>query len=361
MKKMILVFTVFALILAMSGCLAESIFAPLEVIPTTAPSLTAPSYGAMANVAEDQVEESAEGGTIVTYRGVDASGYNNFGVYLGGLGFSVTGQEKQEGQIAYSLTNGQVEFVMIYNQPNQVMWLIYPKGTDYEGSAVFGNTAAERISLPTAGAGFTVGDILVFGHYEQDNNLDNGPEEIEWIVLEAQNGKVLLLSKYGLNAKPYHAEPDTEVTWETCSLRQWLNNKFLSTAFSETEQTAILATEVDNSPSQGEEEWHTNGGNNTLDKIFLLSCAEANQYLYVNREDLNTKSRVMPTEWAVVQGAGRLERAGYSGWWWLRSPGENQSDAAYVMSQGNLNSTSIRLKAGCVRPALWLDLESGIF
>ena len=154
MKKLMLISLTLALMLVVSGCLAESIFAPLEVIPTTAPSLTAPSYGAMANVAEDQVEQNAEGGTIVTYRSVDASGYNSFGTYLGDIGFSVASQEKREGQIAYALTDGQVEFVMIYDQLNQVMTLIYPKGTEYEQSAFPGFSSADvgkEIVIPGLG------------------------------------------------------------------------------------------------------------------------------------------------------------------------------------------------------------------
>ncbi|MBR3016784.1 MAG: hypothetical protein IKH57_06885 [Clostridia bacterium] len=154
MKKLMLVSLTLALMLVVSCCLAESIFAPLEETPTTAPSLTAPSYGTLANVAEDQVEQNAEGGTIVTYRGVDASGYNSFGTYLGGLGYSVASQEKREGQIAYALTDGQVEFVMIYDQLNQIMTLIYPKGTDYEQSAFPGFSSTDvgnEIIIPGLG------------------------------------------------------------------------------------------------------------------------------------------------------------------------------------------------------------------
>ena len=50
----------------------------------------------------------------------------------------------------------------------------------------------------------TVGNIVAFGRYEQDNDLTNGPEPIEWIVLDVVDGektKALLLSKYGLDAK----------------------------------------------------------------------------------------------------------------------------------------------------------------
>ena len=116
----------------------------------------------------------------------------------------------------------------------------------------------------------TIGSIVAFGRYEQDGNEENGPEEIEWIVLDVQDGKVLLLSKYGLEVKPYntdHYNPDhTEVTWETCTLRTWLNSTFLITAFTVFERKAIPAVTVvaDKNPEDG-----TKAGKNTKDKIFL--------------------------------------------------------------------------------------------
>ena len=39
------------------------------------------------------------------------------------------------------------------------------------------------------------GDIVTFGKYEQDNNIDNGKEPIEWFVLTVENGKALVMSK----------------------------------------------------------------------------------------------------------------------------------------------------------------------
>ena len=89
--------------------------------------------------------------------------------------------------------------------------------------------------------------ILTFGKYEQDNNPDNGPEEIEWIVLEEQDGNLLLLSRYGLDAVPYN-DGNTETTWEDSTLRSWMNSDFLETAFTPEEQSAILVTAVSNGP-----------------------------------------------------------------------------------------------------------------
>ena len=212
----------------------------------------------------------------------------------------------------------------------------------------------------------TVGSIVTFGQYEQDNNIGNGPEEIEWIVLDVQDGKSLLLSRYGLDAKPYNTEY-RDITWEECSLRAWLNNDFLKSAFTPIEQSAILLTAVDNSKSQGYSGWETNGGNNTQDHLFLLSYAEANKYLGVTYSDRNnTRSRVVPTAYAKAQGAGisdnnKTADGEAAGLWWLRSPGFSQDCAAGVGYYGSLSHYGVGNENVVVRPAFWLNLESDIF
>ena len=215
----------------------------------------------------------------------------------------------------------------------------------------------------------TIGGIVTFGRYEQDGNEENGPEEIEWVVLDVQDGKALLLSKYGLEAKPYNTEY-TDVTWETCTLRAWLNSDFLNKAFSAEEQSAILTTTVDNSSSQGYNDLISIDGNNTQDKIFLLSYAEANRYLSVKywKEDdgNNTKSRVAPTDYAIETGAYSTDNyqtadGKPAGWWWLRMPGLSNFDAPYVHNGGSLYYEAVFRDYGVVRPAFWLNLESDIF
>ena len=148
-----------------------------------------------------------------------------------------------------------------------------------------------------------VGSIVTFGRYEQDNNTANGPEQIEWIVLDVQEGKSLLLSRYALDVQPYNTE-FVNTTWQTSTLRKWLNEEFLNSAFTAHEQTCILLTDVDNSREQGYGVWNTSDGENTQDKVFLLSYAEANKYLNVTYDNVNNmKSRVAPTAYAIQRGA----------------------------------------------------------
>lgn len=214
-------------------------------------------------------------------------------------------------------------------------------------------------------AKFTVGNYVTFGTYPQ-TKAGNDATPIEWLVLARDGNKALLISRYALDAQPYNKDY-TSVTWETCTLRTWLNGTFYNKAFSSTEQAAIMTTNVDNSKNQCYSGWNTSGGNNTQDKVFLLSYAEANQYFGVTYDNSsNTKSRVAPTAYAFAQGAG--ENSSYktadgidAGWWWLRSPGYNQSRAADVFPVGSLFYIDVNYASGSVRPALWVNIEKVVF
>lgn len=214
-------------------------------------------------------------------------------------------------------------------------------------------------------AKFAVGNYVSFGTYPQ-TKAGNDATPIEWLVLARDGNKALLISRYGLDAQPYNTDY-TSVTWETCTLRKWLNGTFYNKAFSSAEQAVILTTTVDNSKSQCYSGWNTSGGNNTQDKVFLLSYAEANKYFGVTYgNSSNTKSRVAPTAYAIAQGAG--ENSSYktadgidAGWWWLRSPGIFQYNAAFVFPFGSLGSSDVDNDSGSVRPALWVNIEMNVF
>ena len=203
---------------------------------------------------------------------------------------------------------------------------------------------AELKLLQTA----SVGDTVRFGTYEQDNDTSNGAEGIEWQVLAKENNKVLVISKYALDCQQYNTS-DTDVTWETCTLRTWLNGTFLDSAFTATEQAAIAQTTV--TPDKNPER-DTDPGNATTDKTFLLSIDEANKYF-----SSDSARQCEATAYAVANGV----MVSYSGdWWWLRSPGDYQSDAAYVSGAGSVScdGRSVHLGAIAVRPALWINLDS---
>ena len=70
-----------------------------------------------------------------------------------------------------------------------------------------------------------VRDYIKFGSYPQ--TVKGIVRPIEWQVLDVQDNKALLISKFGLDVQPYN-NTKAKVTWDTCSLRSWLNKDFLN-------------------------------------------------------------------------------------------------------------------------------------
>lgn len=197
---------------------------------------------------------------------------------------------------------------------------------------------------------FQPGKIVQFGRYPQTTE-GNDDTMIEWQVLDRDGRNALLISRYGLDVQPY-TWPHAQVTWEQCTLRIWLNDTFANRAFSQKEQQAILMTTVANGSDEGY--WKTDGGNDTQDKIFLLSYRQAEQYFDVTIDnDENMKSRMQPTDYALAHGAGKLG-------WWLRSQGPERDTAARVYYVGALDYDFTGVEE-CVRPALWVNIDSGVF
>lgn len=200
-------------------------------------------------------------------------------------------------------------------------------------------------------AGFVnvkVGDIITFGNYWQGKDKSAGKQPVEWQVLDVKDGKALVISKYALIGHEYNEEW-TDVTWETCTLRKWLNDTFIKDIFSAEEMKAVTLSDVsaDKNPI-----YNTNQGNDTKDKLFLLSIKEVKQYFVSNEKRL-----CKPTEYAVNNGAYE-DRLGY-GWWWLRSAGDDSGFAACVYSGGSVNYLGFDVNdrhGSSVRPAFWLNL-----
>lgn len=199
-----------------------------------------------------------------------------------------------------------------------------------------------------------VGDTYIFGTYEQDNDTSNSKEAIKWIVLAKDGNRILLLSEKGLDCKPYN-NTFTNVTWETCSLRKWMNSTFLNAAFSAKEQKCIVNTSV---PADKNPDYSTDPGNATMDKVFLLSITEANKYF-----SNNEVGKCVPTIYAIANGAKTSNSFtmddAVTSRWWLRSPGYKQTFAASGIDSGNVFSHGLPVPCrGCVRPALWINLDS---
>ena len=196
-----------------------------------------------------------------------------------------------------------------------------------------------------------VGGYVPFGSYPQGKNA-NEKEKIEWLVLEKQGGKAFLLSKYGLDCQKYNEKYEA-VTWENCTLRKWLNDTFINTAFTKEERGMIptVTVSADKNPK-----YNTNPGNSTKDQVFLLSIPEAEKYFSSDEE------RVCKAT-AYAKGKAPLVRYNDGRWWWLRSPGLSTDCAAYVDDDGDVCAygSSVDYDLTAVRPALWVELDSDIF
>ncbi|MBP3870416.1 MAG: hypothetical protein J6E46_05535, partial [Faecalicoccus sp.] len=193
-----------------------------------------------------------------------------------------------------------------------------------------------------------VGSTYFFGNYEQDGNEDKGKEPIAWQVLAKEDNKILIVSKYGLDCKKYNDER-TDVTWETSTLRNWLDSTFIDTAFSEDEKSQIQTTTV---TADKNLKYDTNPGNDTQDQVFLLSIQEVEKYLDSNHERTATATVYATNNGAYIGSSGNC-------YWWLRSPGTYSTGAASVSDDGSIYYRGFDVNSGgkAVRPALWLGIE----
>ena len=209
-------------------------------------------------------------------------------------------------------------------------------------------------------------------------------EPIKWRVLNVHGNDVLLVADKGLDDQEYNTA-DADVTWETCTMRSWLNGydssanssgrdytklNFINYAFTSSERSAIKTTEVVNEDNIS---YGTEGGNNTSDKIFLLSESEvynsstALLYRFVRSGSTYDEARrCKSSTYAKAMGACSNTESFYAGncWWWLRSPGSHSRAAVDVSRGGNVDygGAYALSQSGAVRPALHLDLSAyGIY
>ena len=195
-------------------------------------------------------------------------------------------------------------------------------------------------------------ETVLFGSYEQDGDAANGKEPIEWLVLARDGDKALLLSKYALDHQsfmPFY-EPVTEpFTWESCSLRQWLNSTFLNAAFSAEEQRRLLTTTVITAPGgrKGSENPFT-----TEDRVFLLSDTEV--YAYFSSEAATVTDY---TAYALSEDpwAGNATAPAPAIWWLRTTDGGNHPDSVYT--RGGVGEGARSYEGEYVRPVIWVDMS----
>lgn len=207
---------------------------------------------------------------------------------------------------------------------------------------------AERMIAPTIRAA-QVGDIVYLGAYEQDNDTSNGTEPIEWVVLDKQADRSLLMSRYGLDCIRFN-NAEAFVTWDQSTILTWLNSTFYYSAFNGAERAMLLRSEqlTDVNPY-----FDTNAGEVTHERIFLANIAQTAKYMPTEEERI-----CKATRYATEQGVVTDDETG-SCIWWLRSPGFDESAATRVLLDGRINYCGYRVqsKRQAVRPFVWVTFE----
>ena len=174
-------------------------------------------------------------------------------------------------------------------------------------------------------------------------------EPIKWRVIKCENGEALLLSDIVLDKQKYNKRLK-KVTWEKSTLRKWLNKKFMNRAFSSSEQEAIRTTKVINEDNYY---YKTDGGNDTLDKIYLLSLSETDEA----KETEEAKEYGFTDSYGMtIKYSNYADLCDYQ-YWWLRTPGEKNISAAAVDMSGEayVGGGESDMELG-IRPVLHLNL-----
>ena len=167
------------------------------------------------------------------------------------------------------------------------------------------------------------GDIILFGHYEQDDDIANGLEPLEWIALDINSETATLISKYALARMPFNGEA-VDISYDFArretSLYQWLNGDFADTAFTPEEKELLKAD---------------NG-----QVVDLLTVEEAESFFSTDAE---RACRLTPAYADIPQAFA----------WWLRSASEQ--GAAFVHDYGSIDHDGAALTAQeYVRPVIRL-------
>ncbi|MCR5205671.1 MAG: DUF6273 domain-containing protein [Lachnospiraceae bacterium] len=187
------------------------------------------------------------------------------------------------------------------------------------------------------------GDVIKFGAYEQDADLDNGMEPIEWIVLSKTKSQIFVVSKYVLDIVPYNYDYLNDfmgTTWEKCTLRKWLNENFYNTAFNAEEKKLIKSTTVENFDNSVD---GTKAGEDTVDKVFLLSMDDLVNKKYGFNKDYTKKDKnriCYPTKYCAVRKALSYENKPNTKdpeWYFLRTPADYYWSAVTVEFEGEVN------------------------
>lgn len=192
-------------------------------------------------------------------------------------------------------------------------------------------------------------DSVVLGSYEQDGDVSNGKEGIEWLVLDKRDNKALLLSKYILDYVEYSNILERYTVWKDSRIRAWSNHEFLENSFNEQEKVLITSARIKNSDNPV---YGSPSGPSTVDKVFIPSCDELMETFNISYDDCirepyydqkkieDKRLTTIYTDYALKKY--RSEKNNYKAVpqaiFWLRNQGRNGEE---TNSQSNNAMTAI--------------------
>ena len=292
---------------------------------------------------------------------------------------------------------GSIFYEYRYDPKNDVFW--YGDGDFWYRMR---SCTKEELDLVFEGKGGSVaidkaeiGDLVCLGTYDT-YPFNEETEPIYWRVLDKKDGKLLILCDRLIDSFSYNYDPELaeveNVTWENCSLRQFLNNEFLETMFTEDERKLVQTVTLENKAANEElleqwGDWEDQDGipyseqtyqvreddPDTEDKVFLLSYQEVLKYFGKPTEEYagdggypftqmeaNSKWKALVTKTVDYNMIGYYEYDTRYGAWMTRTLStalnENGPLVTYITSEGQVFNF-YTYAAMFIRPAMWISAE----
>ena len=149
-----------------------------------------------------------------------------------------------------------------------------------------------------------------------------------------EDGRLLVISRSALEAKPYH-ESAVNVTWETSTLREWLNGEFYEKSFTDDEKSRFVST----------------GG----DYVTLMTLGEAKTFF--NDPGITLAK---PTYYAKKHGLSWDFTSGGSSYWLKTADPSKSVYVTWVDFEGLVHENGYTVwtdKVLGVRPVMWVRVD----
>lgn len=188
-------------------------------------------------------------------------------------------------------------------------------------------------------------------------------EPIKWRILYQDTEYLDVLCESIIVNRPYDGDSNK---YAHSDVREWLNDEFYKTAFTEIQKQYIIKKEVDNSLASTGYAANSYVSDNTNDKIYLPSYATVTntEYGFMNANNVVDTNRAKAvTDYARAKGAwtnmSEVDGNIGNGIWMLRSPADSASNfirEGYFNGEITDGGISINVNAHGVAPMLRLSI-----